>query len=116
MSIEVAISQLGDELTRRPFRYLLTVGDDHRPHVVALRPQLVTVDEHLVVRFAAGSRRATHNVDVRPDATIVFPPTDDGGMSLIVDGTAVSAEDRIDVTPTWAVLHRAAPVIDESCR
>ena len=107
------ISQLGDELGRRPFGYLITVGDDGRPHVVALRPQLVTVADRSVVRFAAGSRRAAHNIGQRPDVTIVFPPTDEGGMSLIVDGAGVVDADHIDIDPTWAVLHRDAPSIVE---
>jgi hypothetical protein len=114
VSIEVPIAQLGDELERRPFGYLITVGDDLRPHVVALRPRLVAHDGGPVVRFDAGSRRAAHNIAERPAVTIVFPPTDEGGMSLIVDGTAVDRtdpldHDRIDIVPTWAVLHRDAP-------
>lgn len=103
------IADLGDELERRPFGYLVTVGDDLRPHVVALRPRLVAHDGGPVVRFDAGSRSAAHNIAERPAVTIVFPPTDEGGMSLIVDGTAAADANHIDITPSWAVLHRDAP-------
>jgi hypothetical protein len=41
---------------------------------------------------------------------MLFPPLDEGGMSLIVDGTAEVEGATVLVTPTGAVLHRAAPV------
>ena len=108
------ISQLSDELDRRSFGYVLTVGDDHRPHVIALRPQCVMIDGDPVLRFTTDSRRASSNVGARPATTIVFPPLDDDGMSLIVDGSGIATATGLDVTPTWAVLHRAAPPIDAS--
>lgn len=113
MSIEVPISQLSDDVDRHPFGYLITVGDDRRSHVVALRPMVLTGADAPVLRFTTGSRRASTNVGRHPDVTIVFPPLDEGGMSLIVDGTADAAPGHIDVTPARAVLHRAAPPIDE---
>lgn len=113
MSIEVPIAHLGGELERRSFGYLVTVGDDLRAHVVALRPRVVDHDDGPVVRFDAGSRRAAHNIAERPAVTIVFPPTDEGGTSLIVDGTAVADANHIDITPSWAVLHRDAPAIPD---
>lgn len=120
MSIEVPIPELADELDRRPFGYLITVGDDRSAHVIALRPQVVTRPQMgtgaVILRFTTDSRRAARNVGERPDVTIVFPPVDDGGMSLIVDGSGETASDGIDVTPTWAVLHRAAPPIDQPDR
>ncbi|MAT07067.1 MAG: hypothetical protein CL424_18700 [Acidimicrobiaceae bacterium] len=122
MSIEVPISQLPDELARREFGYLVTVGDDARAHVIALRTRVVRgADGAVVLRFETGSGRASRNVAGRPTVTVVFPPvelphTEAGDMTLIVDGVARiadgSIDDALDVTPTWAVLHRAAPPLD----
>jgi hypothetical protein len=39
---------------------------------------------------------------------MLFPGATGSDMSLIVDGTARVDGDRIEVTPTWAVLHRPA--------
>lgn len=111
MSIEVPISQLSEALRQHPFGYLITVGDDGRVHVLALRPRLTTTDDGAVIRFVTDSRRTSTNVGAHPDVTVVFPPAEPGAMSLIVDGTAVSTESGIDVSPTWAVLHRDAPSI-----
>ena len=108
------ISQLSDELDRRGFGYLITVGDDRRSHVVALRPQVRGEVDTPVIRFTTDSRRASANVGAQPAVTIVFPPADGDGMSLIVDGTATTEPGLVDVTPTWAVLHRAAPPIAET--
>ena len=112
MSIDVPIAQLSQELDRRPYGFLITVGDDSRSHVLALRPQIAAVEGDLVIWFATESRRAASNAGVRPEVTIVFPTGDEGGMSLIVDGTATATPNRIDVRPSRATLHRAAPRID----
>lgn len=109
------ISQLSDELDRRAFGYLISVGDDRRSHVVALRPRVNRDGGAVVLRFVTESRRAASNIGTNADVTVVFPPVDGGvdGMSLIVDGTATPGPGCIDVAPTWAVLHRAAPPIGE---
>jgi hypothetical protein len=42
--------------------------------------------------------------------SLLWPPAEPGGYSLIVDGTAAAGvrEGRLAVTPTRAVLHRPA--------
>lgn len=106
------ISQLNDELDRWGFAYLLTVGADARPHVIALRPTLVDTGHGPVLGFDVGDGRAARNAAVHRDVTLVFPPAPDAdGMSLIVDGRATVVGGRLDVVPTGAVLHRAAPAI-----
>ena len=66
-----------------------------------------------VVRFDAGGGRACRNAGARPNVSLVFPPGgetgDRAGMSLVVDGTAHVDGVHVDVSPTWAVLHREAP-------
>lgn len=115
MSIEVPVDRLVAELERWSFCYLLTVSDDGRPHLLALRPTVVHVaassDEvENVLRFEVGSGRAGHNAAVRPDVTLLFPPAGEtDGMSLVVDGVATVDDGVVHVAPTTAVLHRAAP-------
>jgi hypothetical protein len=110
MSIEVPIAQLFDELDRWGFGYLLTVSEGDRTHLLALRPSVIERTGARLLRFDAGGGRACRNAAVRPNVTIVFPPAPHAdGMSLVVDGTARVDDVYVDVTPTWAVLHRPAP-------
>jgi hypothetical protein len=88
------------------FGYLLTVSDEQRAHLLALRPHVLGD----VLRFDAGGGSACRNAASRPDVTIVFPPGDhSNGFSLVVNGQATVAGDLIDVRPTSAILHRPAP-------
>ena len=113
VSIEVPIEQLFAEIERWGFGYLLTVSEGERTHLLALRPSVIEGDDGRVLRFDGGGGRANANAALRPNVSLVFPPGSDtgapDGMSLVVDGSAVVDGDLIDVTPTWAVLHRQAP-------
>lgn len=110
MSIAVPIPELFGQLDRWGWCYLLTVSDDGRPHLLALRPVVVGGDGDRRLRFDAGGGRATRNATVRPAVTLVFPPVDGAdGFSLVVDGEAAVDAEHVDVRPTWAVLHRPAP-------
>ena len=110
MSIEVPIEQLFTDLANWGFGYLLTVSDDERTHLLALRPQVHGQDDQRRLRFDAEGRRACRNSAARPNVSVVFPPTDDSdGYSLVVDGEATVVDRYVDVRPTWAVLHRPAP-------
>lgn len=94
------------------FAYLLTLGDDARPHVSTVSP----VVSDGVLRVAGLGRHALDNVGVRPSVTLVWPPLVAGGRSLIVDGAAVVSGSSITVSVSRAVLHRPvpgpAPVVD----
>lgn len=103
MSVAVSLADLSVVLADYPWGYLLTVADDGRPRVRAVPTQMVGT--LLCCRTGEGARS---NVTVRPTVSMVFPPAEDGGMSLIVDGDAVAVDDGIELTPTGAVLHRAA--------
>jgi hypothetical protein len=110
VSIAVPLDGLADEIGRWGFCYLLTVSDDHRPHLLALSPQVRESAGSVTLRLDAGGGRACRNAEARPDVTLVFPPVEDSnGMSLVVDGAAQVDGPHIDLTPTWAVLHRPAP-------
>jgi hypothetical protein len=53
-------------------------------------------------------RRTLANAAERPAVTLLWPPVEPEGYSLIVDGTAEMSDDGVLVSPTRAVLHRAA--------
>ena len=114
MSIEVPIDELAATVERYDFAYVVTVSDSGRPHLVAVRPT-VSGDELTV----SVGRTSLANATVRPEITLVFPPVDEGGFSLVVDATADSGagsapdfeatSGAMRLTATWAVLHRPAP-------
>jgi hypothetical protein len=92
-------------MAERPYAYLLTVSDDGRPHAVAVTPVLVNG----VLRATVG-RRTVSNASARPNGvSLVWPPADAGGYSLIADGAASASGEVVEVRPTKAVLHRPAP-------
>ncbi len=110
MSIEVPIPELFDRVGSSGFCYLLTVTDDQRTHLLALRPTVVGEGGGRRLRFDVGSGRAGRNATARPQISLVFPPNaETDGFSLVVDGTASVDGTSLDLEPTWAVLHRPAP-------
>ena len=110
MSIEVTIDDLFDQVERWGFAYLTTVNDDDTAHLLALRPTPIERDGARRLRFDARGGRACTNAAMRPRVSMVFPPAEHSdGYSLIVDGDADVVETFVDVSPTWAVLHRPAP-------
>jgi hypothetical protein len=105
VSIEVAPDKLAEAIEGYAVAYLLTLGDRPRPHVGAVD---ATVADG-VVRVRAVGRTALSDVARHDAVTLLWPPPEPGGYSLIVDGTATIVGDRIDVVPQRAVLHRPAP-------
>jgi hypothetical protein len=103
MSIAVPLDEIESTLADFPWGYLVTVRDDGRPQSLAVPSQLV--DGVLV---ATVGKRAAENATARPHVTMLFPGPTGSDLSLIVDGDARVDGDRIEVTPTWAVLHRPA--------
>jgi hypothetical protein len=116
MSIPVALERLHAEVgrfTRAP--YLLTVTCEGRPHAVATNA--AWRERELVARVG---RRTAENAAQRPDVSLLWPPEEAGGYSLIVDGHA-RLEGEGDgalavITPVRGVLHRpaSAPVAEGS--
>ena len=102
MSILVDLADLPTTLADFDRGYLLTSADG-RVKAVSVRAE---VDgETLVVRTPG--RGSVANVAANPTVTLLFPPRADGGMTLLVDGTAAAEGDDVRVTPTGAVLHKA---------
>jgi phage gp37-like protein len=106
MSIEVEPGELAEMLDRFPFVYLLTVGEQPRPHISALTARV----RDAVVEVTGAGRRSRDAIEVNDLVTLLAPPYEPGGYSLIVDGTGQVAEETILVAPTRAVLHRPAEV------
>ncbi len=107
MSIPVPLEQLRAHLAQYGMApYLLTTGADGRPRTVAV--QVRWDDDALVAEV--GARTAT-NVEARPLVALLWPPTEAGGYSLIVDGEARCRPGarEVVVRPTSGVLHRPAP-------
>ncbi len=106
MSIPVALNDLRAAAAQHPFAYLLTVGDDGRPHAVAVQPGW----SEEAMTIAEPGRKTARNAAARPDVSLLWPPAEAGGYSLIADGrAAVDADGGLVITPTTAVLHRPAP-------
>lgn len=104
MSVKVDLDQLADALADYAVAYLITVGDDYRAHTVAVDP--VYADGILDV--GPMGRHTRDNVAHHGDVTLIWPPREAGGYTLIVDGAAKPNGDELSVIPGRAVLHRRA--------
>lgn len=81
--------------------YLLTVSEDGRPHAVSVR---VGFEEGEITM--PGGNRSRANASARPEVTLLWPTAEDGGFTLIVDGSASVEGEQISVRPVAAILHR----------
>lgn len=109
MSATVDLDRLADALSHygdnHGFAYLVTVGDDYRSHTTSVTPVL---DDGALDVGAVG-RHTRANLAHRSEATLVWPPREPGGYSLIVDGHAEAPDaGRLRIVPTAALLHRIA--------
>lgn len=107
MSIKVELPDLAAEVTQRGPGYLLTTSADGRPHTIQV---WFRIDG---TKLRAPSGRSTgRNIAGQPKVALLWPPSEPGGYSLIVDGDAVideSGEAAVaEITATSAILHRPA--------
>src|SRR6201999_163478 len=105
----VDLQRLAAALPDYAFAYLITVDDGYRVHTVTVEPQL----RETVLDVGLIGGRTRENLAHRGDVTLLWPPREPGGYSLIVDGHAtLEAADaeavRLGVVPTRALLHRDA--------
>lgn len=106
----VDLAKLAAALPDYPFAYLITVDDGYRVHTVTVEPRL---RDGAVLDIGLIGGRTRENLAQRGDVTLLWPPHEPGGYSLIVDGRAEVSEAgsqtaRLDVVPTRALLHRDA--------
>jgi hypothetical protein len=105
MSGKVDLEQLEQTLRDYGSAYLLTVTDDQHPHAVAVTPTL----REGTLRITDGlGRRTRTNLEARPDVTLLWPPREPGGYTLICDGRVSVDGDTAQLVPSHAVLHRPA--------
>jgi hypothetical protein len=106
MSVKVDLDQLAGALADFTYAYLVTVDDGYHAHTVAVEP-----------RFAEGvldvgpvGHSTRKNVAKHGDVTLVWPPLEPGGYTLIVDGRGqpTEADSALQIVPSRAVLHRKA--------
>ena len=86
-----------------PFAYLMTVTDDAQAHSVAVQP----VVSDGVLHLSGVGRSTRGNIAQRSQVSLVWPPRDFDGYSLIVHGRAAAVDDsHVEIVPMRAVLHR----------
>lgn len=103
MSIVVELAELPSVLDDHPWGYLVTVGPDLRPHVLAVPTHFADGSFHMDGGRATRVNGATH-----PEVTMVFPSARPHGYSLVIDGNVTVHDASIEVRPAKAVLHRPA--------
>lgn len=106
----VDLEKLAAALPDYAFAYLITVDNEYRVHTVTVEPAL---RDGAVLDIGLIGGRTRENLAHRGDVTLLWPPREPGGYSLIVDGRAEATESddetvRLDVVPTRALLHRDA--------
>lgn len=111
----VDLDRLAEALAEYGYAFLITVGDDHRPHTVMVEPML----SGAVFGVGAVGTRTTANVADHDVVTLLWPPREPGGYALMVDGRAEPADGGLRVVPTKALLHRQAtpgsPAAESGC-
>ncbi len=116
MSKNVALDDLRSASARFGVHpYLLTQGNDGRPHAVAVS---IEWQEDRIVS-SAGTQSAA-NAAARPLLSLLWPPCEAGGYSLIVDGEGQvigsGTDAQVLITPTRGVLHRPGPSPEAAAR
>jgi hypothetical protein len=109
---KVDFDRLAGALAGYRCAYLVTVDDDYRVHTVDVEPEL----HEQVIEVGLIGGRSRRNVEDRSAVTLLWPPNEAGGYSLIVDGLsqltgATGSDDDtavLRVVPTRALLHRKA--------
>ena len=104
MSVKVELGELAATMADFDVAYLVTVSDEARSHVLSVWPEL---DRRRPLRRR---RRPPHagQRGAHPDVTLVFPPAEAGGYTLLVDGTATVDGSTVTIAPAKAILHRPA--------
>lgn len=109
MSAKVDLARLADIVGDYGFAYLITVGDDYGAHTTSVTPVL----SNDMIDVGSVGRHTRTNLSHRTNVTLVWPPHEPGGYSLIVDGHAEVPEagdptGRLRIVPAAALLHRLA--------
>jgi hypothetical protein len=110
VSVPVPVEGLRDALSDYgTTAYVLTTGRDGRPKVASV--EVAWAGDRLEAAAGDGSRA---NAADRPLVTLLWPPPEPGGYTLIVDASAEVDHERLVLTPTKGVLHRPAASPDHA--
>jgi len=104
MSVKVDLDKLAGALADFTFAYLVTVDDGYQAHTVAVEPILAGG----VIDVGAVGDSTRKNLAQHDAVTLVWPPREAGGYTLIVDGRGQPTDSTLQVVPSRAVLHRRA--------
>ncbi len=107
MSIPVDVADLAKALEDYGAGYLLTTTGG-AVKVVTVEPRVTDG----VVLVEGPGKGTVANLADNAVVTLVFPPQEPKGYTLLVDGTGELAGDDVRVRPTGAVLHRPASHAD----
>ncbi len=112
MSIPVQPADLHAALRDFASGYLLTTAassDSPQVKVVTVDPVAGTDG---TLRIGGPGRGTLRNLELNGVVTVVFPPAERHGFTLLVDGNASVDGEDVVVTATAAVLHRPAAHAD----
>lgn len=84
--------------------YLLSTSGDGGVKAVTVEPRVVDG----LLQVSGPGRGTLANVEAFPQVTLLFPPLQQRGFTLLVDGSVSLDGDDVTVTPASAVLHRPA--------
>ncbi|QAY60409.1 pyridoxamine 5'-phosphate oxidase family protein [Microbacterium protaetiae] len=101
----VDINAVAEHARAYGFAYLITITKHQRVHTSVVHPEFT---DHAVT-IPGASDRARTNAGAHPDVSLVWPPPNATGYSLIVDGTADGQDAAaLRIAPSRAILHRPA--------
>ena len=104
MSISVDVAKLEAALADFGAGYLLSTAGHGRVKAVTVEPKVV--DGALIITGPGGG--SSRNITENGQVTVLFPPMEPRGYTLLIDGTATIEGDNARVVPSSAVLHRPA--------
>jgi hypothetical protein len=102
MSIPVDVARLATVLADFDAGYLLTTRDG-RVKAVTVEPEPAPDG---TLRIVAPGGGTLANLAVNDAVTLLLPPREPHGFTLLVDGTATADGNDVVLTPASAVLHR----------
>lgn len=104
------------EISVRPVAYLLTVSAQGEPHAAQVSTSLAAASAEQVVAVTRLGRTSLRNIASGSRISLIWPPSEPTGYTLIVNGVADPAAleagtaGTFDLRITRAVLHRPGEV------
>lgn len=104
MSVKVDLAELARVLADFDTAYLISVGGTGRAKVISIK---LRVDGDTLTALN-DSRGTAANLAENAGVTVLCPPREPGGLSLLVDGTASTEDEGFRIVAEHAILHRPA--------